>query len=351
MKILTDLMPGDVRVEMHEGWHDHATVVYSRQNVLWFFLHRLLPQVFGASSGFMLNDIAAAVGTYLVRRQYDLIVMSPKMGLYFALLQSLFSKQARPKTVFFHFWVPDKAPGFLNSIREFLRRRALKYTELIIVPSSSEIRIYAKRFLLPKRKFLHIPYHVNPRAWQGDRVEGDYVLSAGSSARDYWTFLEAAKAFPSQKFVLISDKRSIENLCIPLNVELHISISYQRYLQKLRHSRIVVIPLQNIRRSAGQRVILEAMAMGKAIIASKTPGVLDYIKHGETGLLVSPESVSGLIKALESLFSNGHLVRELGERARRIAEQRFVFDDIMSQLISTLYKIYESDGPDFQLEF
>lgn len=62
--------------------------------------------------------------------------------------------------------------------------------------------------------------------------------------------------------------------------------------------------------------VLEAMAMGKPIVASNVGGIKEILKDGETGLLVPSEDPSALAEKILHLIGNSQEARELGKRAR-----------------------------------
>jgi glycosyltransferase involved in cell wall biosynthesis len=85
-------------------------------------------------------------------------------------------------------------------------------------------------------------------------------------------------------------------------------------------------------------VFLEAGAHGLPVAATRTGGVPDAVRHGETGLLAEPEDVAGLADAVLRLLDDPALAARLGragrDRAetltweRYAAEQRAVYDRI-----------------------
>ena len=66
-------------------------------------------------------------------------------------------------------------------------------------------------------------------------------------------------------------------------------------------------------------VLLEAMAAGRPIVASRIPGYAEVLTHGEEGLLVPPKDGEALAVALGELLADPDRCRELGERGRRKA--------------------------------
>ena len=80
---------------------------------------------------------------------------------------------------------------------------------------------------------------------------------------------------------------------------------------------VVVVPLQTrADRSSGQTTYVNAMARGKAIVITDTPGVRDYIEDGETGRIVPPEDPVALAAAVRQLLENPGERTKMGERAR-----------------------------------
>lgn len=72
--------------------------------------------------------------------------------------------------------------------------------------------------------------------------------------------------------------------------------------------------------------VLEAMALGRAIVVSEIPGMTELLKDGETGLFARPDSVSDLADKLELLIKDAGLRERLGSRARIVCENQFTLE-------------------------
>ena len=66
--------------------------------------------------------------------------------------------------------------------------------------------------------------------------------------------------------------------------------------------------------------ILEAMAMGRPVIATAVGGNTELVREGETGFLVPPADPVRLGETMERLLSEPELARRMGERGRSIIE-------------------------------
>jgi glycosyltransferase involved in cell wall biosynthesis len=63
-------------------------------------------------------------------------------------------------------------------------------------------------------------------------------------------------------------------------------------------------------------VLLEAMACGRPVVMTASPGLSEYIRHDETGLIVPPGDVEALARAVEALLAEPERATEMGAAAR-----------------------------------
>jgi len=71
------------------------------------------------------------------------------------------------------------------------------------------------------------------------------------------------------------------------------------------------------------RVLIEAMALGKPVIATTLGAPAEIVVEGETGFLVRPDDVNRLAEHIRFLMTHADLRRQMGLAARRRAETRF----------------------------
>jgi L-malate glycosyltransferase len=70
-------------------------------------------------------------------------------------------------------------------------------------------------------------------------------------------------------------------------------------------------------------VLLESMAAGVPVVATRVGGNPEAVEHGVTGLLVAPADAFALAHAVTLLLEHPHLARCYGEAARRRVHERF----------------------------
>jgi glycosyltransferase involved in cell wall biosynthesis len=93
------------------------------------------------------------------------------------------------------------------------------------------------------------------------------------------------------------------------------------------------------------KVLIEAAAAGRAIVATDVPGCREIVKHDDTGLLVSPRDVDGLACALQRLIEDRDLRQRLGRQARRLAEASFATEQVVGATLDVYRQLLERHGP------
>lgn len=94
----------------------------------------------------------------------------------------------------------------------------------------------------------------------------------------------------------------------------------------LRTADVLVTP--SVSTASGRRegipvVLMEAMASGVPVIASRLSGIPELVQDQVNGLLAEPRDVEGLVRAIELLCDNPELRTQLGDAGRRTVEEDF----------------------------
>lgn len=84
-------------------------------------------------------------------------------------------------------------------------------------------------------------------------------------------------------------------------------------------------------------VVLEAMACGLPVVATRVGGIVDIIEDGANGLLVDAQRPDQLYEAMQRLFTDRQLADRLARQALKTIEQQFSLDTIVNRY-SALYQ-------------
>lgn len=76
-------------------------------------------------------------------------------------------------------------------------------------------------------------------------------------------------------------------------------------------------------REGTPRTVLEAMAMGRAVITTDAPGCRETVIDGENGFLVPVQSVDALAEAMAYFITDPTLAARMGHRGRQLAEDKY----------------------------
>lgn len=102
-------------------------------------------------------------------------------------------------------------------------------------------------------------------------------------------------------------------------------------------SRVDILVMPSIAQEAFGRVIVEAQASGVPVIATKVGGVVEIIKDGQTGLLVSPRDVESLAEAMVRILTNPAFACQLAFNARKNVEEKYSLEKMARDTL----KVYE----------
>ncbi|MFT7461971.1 MAG: glycosyltransferase involved in cell wall biosynthesis [Pseudohongiellaceae bacterium] len=215
--------------------------------------------------------------------------------------------------------------------------------------STWQKRFIEERRNVPAERVTFTPFMVDAQFFSPDQVTpGESELSrqlddgrplicaVGLERRDYPTLMKAVEGLDVHLVVAAGSpwskrKDTTEGEEIPDNVTVQ-RFSQHELRQLYADSRFLVIPLFDVDFQAGVTTMLEAMAMGKSMICSRTPGQTEVIVEGETGVYVTPGLVHELRESILSLLSNADHAAEMGRAGRRVIDEQMSLDRYVSRL-------------------
>jgi glycosyltransferase involved in cell wall biosynthesis len=89
------------------------------------------------------------------------------------------------------------------------------------------------------------------------------------------------------------------------------------------------------------RAVLESMALGRPVIASRVGGLREAIKDGQNGFLVDPGDTEGIARRWRELLASKELRLRLGQEARRTVFTEYLLDDKLTRFAEILGELAE----------
>jgi glycosyltransferase involved in cell wall biosynthesis len=290
---------------------------------------RLANRSAGASAALALLGASAA-------GQYDAVVTTgedigiPLAGLLLA------RRKAPAHTMISHTLAPWKKQLFFHLFR--VQRRI----DRILCYATSEERHIVDGLGVPPAKVRRISYHADVRFFRPpdeNRTEPDLVCSAGQLLRDYPALVEAVRGLPVRLRIAAGSPWISRELRpdkpLPENVEWR---RYDRFELRDLYARsaVAVVPLLQNEYQTGISTILEMMAMGKCVIATRTRGQTDTIVDGVTGVYVPPADPAALRAAIARCLERREETARMGAAAREFVERNASLEQFVSRIAETV---------------
>ncbi len=86
-------------------------------------------------------------------------------------------------------------------------------------------------------------------------------------------------------------------------------------------------------REGTPRAVLEAMAVGRAIVTTNAPGCRETVLEGYNGFLVPPRDARALSQALERIILDSALAAKFGRNSRKLAEEKFDVNAVNREIL------------------
>jgi glycosyltransferase involved in cell wall biosynthesis len=306
----------------------------AEQGVIWTILdpHDFPLNPFGRSHNLVRAiDPLRALKILFGKRDFDLII-------------SVFEGGAVPLLTLRHlfmFSVPiaiwDVGLGGNWRLRRMIQDYVIPRASGIMVLGANQVsRI--RQVWNPRAPIIHVGHQVDADFYRpADGATDGSVLSVGDDGgRDYATLLEAAASIDAP-FVIRS------NLAMPAkppNVSLIARrLSFTDFRELYARAEIVVVPLHESGHAGGISSMLEAFAMGKAVIVSASQGVSSFALHGENCIAVPCGDAAALRDAIDRLIREPLVCQRIGAAARKFVLEQCSMSAFASRFAVTLRRL------------
>lgn len=231
--------------------------------------------------------------------------------------------------------------SWLQKLVHHLYARALSTTHKVFFQNPDDEALFQRMGLLgPEAKTVVVngsgvdvsQYAQTPLPMVSGQVQPRFLLIArllgDKGVREYAQAAAILKArHPQAQFDLVGWIDDNPSAIDPAELDQWVSSGLMHYWGKLADVRpaiaaasVYVLPSY---REGTPRTVLEAMAMGRAIITTDAPGCRETVVDGDNGFLVPVKSVEALVQAMARFIQAPHLIASMGQRSRILAEQKY----------------------------
>ena len=225
-----------------------------------------------------------------------------------------------------------------EAIKNDLLKRGYPAERLTVIPNG----IDCERFRVPRtgesvRQELGIPMEAP--------VVG--VLSRLTKIKGHEYFLQAAALIaarvPDVRFLIVGDtkekeeyREELKRLVLKLGIEDRVVFTGFRLDVPELLAALSVSVLPSLGLEGLSNALLESMAAGLPVVATRVGGTPEIVEDGVNGLLVAPADAEGLARAIRRLLGNKMLARSLGQAGRRMVLTRYSLE----KSVATTERLY-----------
>ena len=163
-------------------------------------------------------------------------------------------------------------------------------------------------------------------------------LLGDKGVREYVQAAEQIKQrYPATQFDLVGWIDANPNTITQVELDQWVAAGTVNFLGRLNDVRsaikdcsVYVLPSY---REGTPRTVLEAMAMGRAVITTDAPGCRETVVDGDNGFLIPVKDANALAQAMLRFIEQPELIAQMGKRSRFIAEDKYDVHKVNAQML------------------
>jgi glycosyltransferase involved in cell wall biosynthesis len=273
----------------------------------------------------------------------QVIAQDPPRGLHILILIKIFSSKIK-YFVELHgdAYNVVKYYHFRKSLFYFVENILNKIIFLYTIKNSDKVRLisHSHSSLIPKKyknKIVVFPAFTDLSGKLKHLEQINQIIFVGSliPLKNVKILIEAFSIikmkFIDLNLVLVGDGellKSLQDLAKSYSLEASVQfkgrLPHDQVLEEIERSRFLVLPSIT---EGVSLAILEAMSLGKPVIASDVGGTPSVVKHLVSGILFKSNDVQDLVRSLELLLTDRKLEESIGENAKLCVNKKYSFEN------------------------
>lgn len=283
-----------------EQFFPMGLVKFFRKNINVYHIHALF---FPALFTYDIIYTSAAFGTQLIHMLYPF--RKPIWIMHDFSIASMIGEGKTPKQRLFRFMTARSGGIVTLSEEEAVRLRQLfphLAGRIVCIPFGADLAFFKPNMLEKKNT----------------------VFAVGRDPdRDWDTLIGIAPEIPAEVLIATHERRVAHLRPLPSNVTAG-QFSVEDLIRHYQEAKVFVLPLDTsngLNDAMGCSALYEALALGKAIVATDTHTMRSYITDGVNGLLVPEGHSQALISAIQRLLEDKALRNKYENASRLYAEE------------------------------
>lgn len=311
----------------------------SRWDSRFAWLADRLIRLIGGSSG----DFQTVLKERWRWRDADIIVSTvDNVGVPLAWLNAL-GMLHRP-LLYVSIGLPERIAAIKSPLTRALYRRLYRSVPRFVTYGWEEAFELRKWLGLPadSERVVFVPFGADPQAFRPmpEVPETTDVLSVGGDMqRDFHLLLETATRLPGRSFRIITSSRHAATFgTVPPNVTILTNVPFPEISRHLAAARVIALPCRENTYSSGTTTLLQAMAIAKAVVVSRTGAILNgyHLEDTANCRLVPPGSQQALANSIQELLDDASLRSRIGTAARQTVEMHLTWNRYVSSMAAVI---------------
>jgi glycosyltransferase involved in cell wall biosynthesis len=170
-------------------------------------------------------------------------------------------------------------------------------------------------------------------------TQADVVSVGADPRRDFELLRAVAERQPDLTFHIVAGADHARSLAhVPGNVRIEANVTLETVRERLSAARVVALPVRDNTYSGATTVLLQAMAMAKPVVVSRTEAIASGygLEDGVNCRLVRPGDVDAFEHTLLETLTGADAANSLGIRARETVERSFSWERYTDALCEVL---------------
>ncbi len=263
-------------------------------------------------------------------------------------------------------YVDAKSPWKKKVWLRLFERRILRDADAVHFTSAQEM-LNARALEIEPRRAVVIPHGIDPDEWNGRDAKADGPRDAGAAVRRPFVFYAGRISwekglheligamglvrdeFPDLQLVIAgSDNEGYRPMLGKwarergVESRIHDVGFIDRKAQKRLLERCAFLALPSTAENFGMAAA-EALFFSRPVLLTPGVGIVDDVKRAGAGIVVE-KNASGIADGIRALLADAERLRAMGERGRRLVEEKFLWPGIAKRTIDVYDELLRNRG-------